>query len=157
MSPMTMRYRYYQAGMSPFWPETIITLHLAIIKRSQKTVLKVQAVELSIMSSLNNPLDVIIIGSGFSGKPNSDLTHSVQHSHLFPHPLTQLLGICAGLQLQSKFKNLAYGIFDKAGDIGGTWSKNTYPNLSCDIPSQVSLLSLARRSKLPPKQSKPRQ
>jgi cation diffusion facilitator CzcD-associated flavoprotein CzcO len=28
-------------------------------------------------------------------------------------------------------------IFDKANEIGGTWSKNTYPNLSCDIPSQV--------------------
>lgn len=153
MSPMTTRDRYCDAGMSPFWLENIITLHLAIIKRSQKTVLEVQAVELSIMSSLINPLDVIIIGSGFSGKPNFDLTHSVQHSHLSPHPLTltQILGICAGLQLQSKFKNVAFEIFDKAGDTGGTWSKNTYPNLSCDIPSQVSLLSLAKRLQIPPK------
>ncbi|KFY45041.1 hypothetical protein V494_01170 [Pseudogymnoascus sp. VKM F-4513 (FW-928)] len=64
---------------------------------------------------------VIIVGSGFSG-------------------------ICSGLQLQSKFKNSRYEIFDKAEDIGGTWSKNTYPNLSCDIPSQLYFFSFSLNS-----------
>ncbi|KFY31398.1 hypothetical protein V493_01149 [Pseudogymnoascus sp. VKM F-4281 (FW-2241)] len=96
----------------------IITFNMAIMKRLQKTVSKEYAEELSVMSSLNNPLDVIIVGSGFSG-------------------------ICAGLRMRSKFKNLRYEIFDKEGDIGGTWSKNTYPNLSCDIPSQLYSFSFS--------------
>ncbi|WP_417519874.1 flavin-containing monooxygenase [Minwuia sp.] len=28
-------------------------------------------------------------------------------------------------------------IFEKAGDLGGTWRDNTYPGLSCDVPSHV--------------------
>ncbi|KAN0091843.1 hypothetical protein V8E51_017690 [Hyaloscypha variabilis] len=64
------------------------------------------------MNSPGVPSDVIIIGAGMPG-------------------------ICAGIQLQSKFKNATFEIFDKGNDIGGTWSKNTYPNLSCDIPSQL--------------------
>ncbi|PMD33575.1 hypothetical protein L207DRAFT_142047 [Hyaloscypha variabilis F] len=65
------------------------------------------------MNSPGVPSDVIIIGAGMPG-------------------------ICAGIQLQSKFKNATFEIFDKGNDIGGTWSKNTYPNLSCDILSQAS-------------------
>lgn len=70
------------------------------------------------MNSSGVPLDVIIIGAGLSG-------------------------ICAGIQLESKFKNATFEIFDKAIDLGGTWSENTYPNLSCDIPSQLYSYSFA--------------
>ncbi|KAK5069360.1 hypothetical protein LTR51_008610 [Lithohypha guttulata] len=57
--------------------------------------------------------DVIIVGAGLSG-------------------------ICAAIQLRRKFRALNVLILEKSESIGGTWYKNTYPNLSCDIPSQVS-------------------
>jgi cation diffusion facilitator CzcD-associated flavoprotein CzcO len=85
------------------------------------------------MNPSGDPLDVVIIGAGLSGKSSiKTLPHSTNI-----HTLTYYAGICAGIQLQSKFKNATFEIFDKANDIGGTWSKNTYPDLSCDIPSQV--------------------
>ena len=78
------------------------------------------------------PLDVIIIGAGLSGKQINGIIF-----YKGPYSLTYHAGICAGIELKSKFENVTFGIFDREDDIRGTWSKNTYPNLSCDIPSQV--------------------
>ncbi len=43
-------------------------------------------------------------------------------------------GICMAIQLkQAGFEN--FRIFEKADRIGGTWRDNTYPGLTCDVPS----------------------
>ncbi|KAK2754293.1 hypothetical protein FQN54_007173 [Arachnomyces sp. PD_36] len=63
-------------------------------------------------------MDVIVIGAGFAG-------------------------ICALIKLLERFPNATVQVFEKADDIGGTWLKNTYPALSCDIPSQLYSYSFA--------------
>ncbi len=35
----------------------------------------------------------------------------------------------------------SFTIFERAGDIGGTWRDNTYPGAACDVPSHVYSLS----------------
>ena len=43
-------------------------------------------------------------------------------------------GILAGIKLQE----MGIGdvtIYEKADRIGGTWRENTYPGLTCDVPS----------------------
>ncbi len=43
-------------------------------------------------------------------------------------------GICAAIKLrQAGFEN--FEILEKAGAVGGTWRENTYPGLTCDVPS----------------------
>lgn len=41
-------------------------------------------------------------------------------------------GICQAIKL--KEAGIAFTIYEKAGDIGGTWRDNTYPGCSCDVP-----------------------
>ncbi len=36
-----------------------------------------------------------------------------------------------------------FTIYEKADGIGGTWRENTYPGLSCDVPSQLYSFSFA--------------
>lgn len=36
-----------------------------------------------------------------------------------------------------KFPGSSVVVLEKSHSLGGTWAKNTYPNVSCDIPSQV--------------------
>jgi len=65
----------------------------------------------------NHPLDVLIIGMGFSG-------------------------ICAAIKLiENDIKNIA--IYEKSDDIGGTWHDNTYPGAACDVPSHLYSFSFA--------------
>lgn len=35
-------------------------------------------------------------------------------------------------------------IYEKADDVGGTWRDNTYPGLTCDVPSRLYQYSLPR-------------
>lgn len=56
-------------------------------------------------------LPVAVIGAGFGG-----------------------IGAAVRLQ-QAGFRDLA--IFERAGDVGGTWRDNTYPGAACDVPSHV--------------------
>lgn len=59
--------------------------------------------------SNDGPLDVLIIGAGFSG-------------------------VCAAIRLdQEGITN--FRVYDKCDGIGGTWWLNTYPGAACDIPS----------------------
>ena len=44
-------------------------------------------------------------------------------------------GICMGIQLQDAGIE-SYTIFEQASEVGGTWRDNTYPGLTCDIPSR---------------------
>src|SRR3981189_3423323 len=44
-------------------------------------------------------------------------------------------GICMAVKLQSAGID-SFTIFEKADDVGGTWRDNTYPGLTCDVPSR---------------------
>ncbi|WP_394824543.1 flavin-containing monooxygenase [Pendulispora albinea] len=59
----------------------------------------------------NDVLEVAIVGAGFSG-----------------------LGMAIRL-LKAGISN--FRIFEKAGEVGGTWRDNTYPGCACDVPSQL--------------------
>ncbi|KAH6676226.1 hypothetical protein B0J14DRAFT_350711 [Halenospora varia] len=48
-----------------------------------------------------------------------------------------LSGITAGVLLPAKVPGIALTIFEKNGDVGGTWYENTYPGVRCDIPANV--------------------
>ena len=48
-------------------------------------------------------------------------------------------GIAMGVQLKTQLHVENFQIFEKMDEVGGTWALNTYPNLSCDVPSQVSV------------------
>ena len=52
-------------------------------------------------------------------------------------------GILAGIKLlESGIRDLT--IYEKADRIGGTWRENTYPGLTCDVPSHHYTYSFAR-------------
>ena len=44
-------------------------------------------------------------------------------------------GLCMAAKLQDAGID-AYTVFESADDVGGTWRDNTYPGLSCDVPSR---------------------
>lgn len=44
-------------------------------------------------------------------------------------------GLCMAAKLQDAGID-TYTIFEKADEVGGTWRDNTYPGLSCDVPSR---------------------
>ena len=44
-------------------------------------------------------------------------------------------GICMAAKLQDAGID-SFTIFEKADDVGGTWRDNTYPGLTCDVPSR---------------------
>lgn len=44
-------------------------------------------------------------------------------------------GMCMAAKLQDAGID-SYTIFEKADDVGGTWRDNTYPGLTCDVPSR---------------------
>ena len=54
-----------------------------------------------------------------------------------------MAGILAGIKLQEAgFRDIA--IYEKADRIGGTWRENTYPGLTCDVPSHHYTYSFER-------------
>lgn len=50
-----------------------------------------------------------------------------------------MAGIAMGAQLKRLLNHENFHIYEKGDDIGGTWAQNRYPNLSCDVVSEVSL------------------
>lgn len=52
-----------------------------------------------------------------------------------------MAGIAMAVQLKRQLSHENFEIFEQMDDVGGTWAQNTYPNLSCDVASQVSTLS----------------
>ena len=53
-------------------------------------------------------------------------------------------GICTAVKLKEKgFTN--FTIYEKAGEIGGTWRENTYPGCSCDVPLHMYQFSFDMR------------
>jgi cation diffusion facilitator CzcD-associated flavoprotein CzcO len=51
-------------------------------------------------------------------------------------------GICMAAQLQ-RAGIASYTVFEKADRIGGTWRDNTYPGLTCDVPSRFYQFTFA--------------
>ncbi|HEY2503257.1 MAG TPA: NAD(P)/FAD-dependent oxidoreductase [Mycobacterium sp.] len=69
----------------------------------------------------NRALKVAIIGAGMSG-------------------------LCMAAKLQDTGID-SFTIFEKADEVGGTWRDNTYPGLSCDVPSRYYTYSFRPNSK----------
>ena len=51
-------------------------------------------------------------------------------------------GLCMGVKLRRAGID-SFTIHEKAGAVGGTWRENTYPGLSCDVPSRFYSYSFA--------------
>src|SRR5688572_7973056 len=64
-----------------------------------------------IRGQAGDDLPVAIIGTGFSGLAMAILLKQ------------------AGIE--------SFTLFEKAGDVGGTWRDNSYPGAACDIPSHL--------------------
>jgi cation diffusion facilitator CzcD-associated flavoprotein CzcO len=62
-------------------------------------------------------IDVAIIGAGFAG-------------------------IAAAIRLKER-GNTSFVLFERAGQVGGTWRDNIYPGCACDIPSPLYSLSFS--------------
>ncbi|KAH3940636.1 hypothetical protein HBH98_219190 [Parastagonospora nodorum] len=58
----------------------------------------------------NRRLRVVTIGTGFSG-------------------------VLLAYKLKNETENVEHVMYEKNGDIGGTWLENKYPNCACDVPS----------------------
>ncbi|MEU7000615.1 NAD(P)/FAD-dependent oxidoreductase [Nonomuraea sp. NPDC046570] len=52
-------------------------------------------------------------------------------------------GLCMAIQLE-RAGITSYTVFEKAGDLGGTWRDNTYPGAGCDIPSHLYSFSFEK-------------
>ncbi len=53
-----------------------------------------------------------------------------------------MAGLLAGIKLKSE--GVDFTIYEKADRIGGTWRENTYPGLTCDVPSHHYTYSFER-------------
>lgn len=51
-------------------------------------------------------------------------------------------GLIAALRLQRAGRD-SFVIFEKAGELGGTWRDNVYPGCACDVPSHLYSISFA--------------
>ncbi|MEZ5567846.1 MAG: NAD(P)/FAD-dependent oxidoreductase [Halioglobus sp.] len=54
-----------------------------------------------------------------------------------------MAGILAGIKLREQARH-EFVIYEKADRIGGTWRENTYPGLTCDVPSHHYTYSFER-------------
>ncbi|MDX2561407.1 NAD(P)/FAD-dependent oxidoreductase [Streptomyces sp. TX20-6-3] len=53
-----------------------------------------------------------------------------------------IAGLGAAIQLKRRGLN-SFTVYEKGGDLGGTWRDNTYPGAGCDIPSHLYSYSFA--------------
>ncbi|GAB2719425.1 flavin-containing monooxygenase [Kitasatospora kifunensis] len=54
-------------------------------------------------------------------------------------------GLCMGVKLRSSgFENFV--IYERASEVGGVWRDNTYPGLTCDVPSRAFTFSFSPNS-----------
>jgi cation diffusion facilitator CzcD-associated flavoprotein CzcO len=69
------------------------------------------------------------------------------HTPGAPHVRIAIVGTgFAGLGLAIKLKQAGiedFVIFERAGEVGGTWQANTYPGCQCDVPSHLYSFSFA--------------
>ncbi|MFE0148166.1 flavin-containing monooxygenase [Nonomuraea sp. NPDC059007] len=52
-------------------------------------------------------------------------------------------GLCMAIQLE-RAGITSYTVFEKAGEVGGTWRDNSYPGAGCDIPSHLYSFSFEK-------------
>jgi cation diffusion facilitator CzcD-associated flavoprotein CzcO len=53
-------------------------------------------------------------------------------------------GLCVAIALlRSGISDVT--IYEKADEVGGTWRDNTYPGLTCDVPSRVYQYTFATK------------
>ncbi|KAL1958499.1 hypothetical protein VTO42DRAFT_4363 [Malbranchea cinnamomea] len=52
-------------------------------------------------------------------------------------------GISVAVNLRQRYPHATFAVFEQNHLVGGTWAKNTYPGLRCDIPSQLYSYSFA--------------
>ncbi|KAH8800479.1 flavin-binding monooxygenase-like protein [Xylogone sp. PMI_703] len=52
-------------------------------------------------------------------------------------------GILLAYKLAREVENVEHVIYEKNGDIGGTWLENKYPNCACDVPSHSYVYDFA--------------
>ena len=48
-----------------------------------------------------------------------------------------------GMAISLQRRNIPFVIFERAGEVGGTWRDNTYPGCQCDVPSHLYSFSFA--------------
>ncbi|CAK1365721.1 putative sterigmatocystin biosynthesis monooxygenase stcW [Cercospora beticola] len=58
-------------------------------------------------------------------------------------------GILMAYLLQRDCKNVEHVIYEKNGDIGGTWLENRYPGCACDVPSHAYTYAFALNADWP--------
>ena len=51
-------------------------------------------------------------------------------------------GLCAAIMLQRAGID-DVTLYEKADEVGGTWRDNTYPGLTCDVPSRFYQFTFA--------------
>src|SRR6185312_10187644 len=83
---------------------------MSIARARRRTVRPFVRRGLGVRMAQKRSLNVAIIGAGMSG-------------------------LCMAAKLQDAGID-TYTIFEKADEVGGTWRDNTYPGLTCDVPSR---------------------
>ncbi|VUC25603.1 unnamed protein product [Clonostachys rosea] len=77
-----------------------------------------------VLNSYHRKIKVITIGAGISG---------IHMSYLF----------------QKFGENIEHVVYEKNGDIGGTWLENRYPGCACDVPSHAYAFAFALNPEWP--------
>ncbi|KAL2812895.1 hypothetical protein BDW59DRAFT_178493 [Aspergillus cavernicola] len=84
-----------------------------------------------------NNLDVVVVGAGLGGEIQPRASYNLLRiNHYVP-------GICVAVNLQRRYPHVTFAVFERNHRVGGTWAKNTYPGLRCDIPSELYSYSFA--------------
>jgi cation diffusion facilitator CzcD-associated flavoprotein CzcO len=63
-------------------------------------------------------------------------------------------GLCMAFKLQDAGLD-TFTIFEKADEVGGTWRDNTYPGLTCDVPSRYYSYSFRPNPDVPARRGDP--
>lgn len=50
-----------------------------------------------------------------------------------------LSGVCLGIRIPQRLRNVDLAIYEKNDGVGGTWWENRYPGCACDIPGKLAL------------------
>ena len=80
-----------------------------------------------------------------SGRPASSRSDGQRHRGLrFAVIGAGMAGILSAIKLAEA--GLDFTVYEKADRLGGTWRENTYPGLSCDVPSHLYCYSFALNS-----------
>ena len=59
-----------------------------------------------------------------------------------------MAGILTAIKLHER--GIDFTVYEKADRLGGTWRENTYPGLSCDVPSHLYTYSFAPQPRVEP-------